>query len=175
MHDKLMLDDYEESGTLDKSCMCFFSVVFLSSLTVLPSFQFDRRERLGMDATFNIGFSTYTGTVTAAKEWDTPGLKMNVTPGMRDSFEELFHEVVKDQPMENFAAIFRSNVSLLEDHAEMNKELAKRRLERFIGVIYRPDTERQSHYSRTHLSKEYDALIYLDRTNAVEPLDPVAP
>ena len=50
----------------------------------------------------------------------------------------------------------------------------KPRLERAIGVIYRPDTERQSHYFQASLSSQFDAVLHFDHTRAVRPLDMTA-
>jgi len=127
------------------------------------------RERFGLEETFNIGFSTYTGTVTAADDWDSPALKKKVRVGLPNSYELLFHQ----SGVPNFCLIMRSSDP--EIHAEIDtvaiKELAKERLQRAIGVVYRPETERQSHYFFTSLPYQFDAMIHFDETSALQPLD----
>lgn len=107
-----------------------------------------------------IGFSTYTGTVTAASDWDAPAERKRVRPALKDSYEALFHEV----------GIPRFQISLREK-SPMVSALNEPRLERAIGVIYRPETERQSHYFYARLADQFDALLHFDQTRAVEPLD----
>jgi erythromycin esterase-like protein len=117
------------------------------------------RERYGRDAVL-IGFSTYTGTVTAADDWDQPAQRKRVRPGLPGSYEALFHELSTDP----FYVIFR-------DRASVPEPLIGPRLQRAIGVIYRPETERISHYFHTQLPKQFDAMIHFDVTSAVEPLE----
>jgi erythromycin esterase-like protein len=117
------------------------------------------RERFGRDA-FNIGFTTYTGTVTAATDWGAPAQRRFVRPGMRGSYEELFHHM----DLRGFWFDLRAL-------GNAGRILQKRRLERAIGVIYRPETERWSHYFDTNLTKQFDAVIHLDETEALEPLE----
>jgi erythromycin esterase-like protein len=117
------------------------------------------RERFG-DEAFLVGFTTYTGTVTAASDWDEPAERKRVRPGMSGSWEALFHEI--GHP--TFLLPIRGRT--LE-----RSPLDQVRLERAIGVIYRPDTERVSHYFEARLSRQFDALIHCDHTRAVEPLD----
>ena len=116
------------------------------------------RERYAADA-FLIGFSTYTGTVTAASDWDAPAERKFVRPALAGSYEELFYKV--DSPA--FYITLRDKAGL--------EDLDRRRLQRAIGVVYRPETERQSHYFHTRLSRQFDALIHFDNTRAVEPLE----
>jgi erythromycin esterase-like protein len=117
------------------------------------------RERFGHDSVL-VGFSTYTGTVTAASDWDAPAERKRVRPGLPGSWEALFHGV----GLPNFVLPMRYDVHLL--HA-----LNQVRLERAIGVIYRPQTERVSHYFEARLPHQFDAVIHFDETRAVEPLD----
>jgi erythromycin esterase-like protein len=117
------------------------------------------RERHGRDAIL-IGLSTYKGTVTAASNWDAPAERKAVRPALSDSYEALFHEV----------GIPRFQISLREKNP-MVSALNEPRLERAIGVIYRPETERQSHYFYARLADQFDALLYFDQTRAVEPLE----
>jgi erythromycin esterase-like protein len=120
------------------------------------------RQRFGDDALL-VGFSTYHGTVTAASEWDGPVERKRVRPGLPESFEAVFHRV--DQS--NFLLIMRGNPVLEES-------LGESRLERAIGVIYLPETERVSHYFEAWLPHQFDAVIHFDQTLAVEPLDRTA-
>ena len=109
---------------------------------------------------FNIGFTTYTGTVTAASDWGGDAQTKRVRPGLAGSWEEVFHQA----GFPAFLVNFRGNRALAA-------ELAEERLERAIGVIYRPDTERMSHYFSARISEQFDAVIHVDTTRAVEPLD----
>jgi erythromycin esterase-like protein len=109
--------------------------------------------------TFLIGLTTYAGTVTAATNWDEPAQLKRVNPGLKDSFELLFHEVEKPR--------FWLDLG----DREVIELLAQPRLERAIGVIYRPEIEKLSHYFDAHLTMQFDAVIHFDHTRAVEPLD----
>ena len=108
-----------------------------------------------------IGFSTHHGTVTAASDWGGAAERKRVRPGLADSFEDLFHQHAK-------AASFALN---LRDDASLARALASRRLQRAIGVIYLPETERISHYFHAMLPRQFDAMIHIDETQALEPLD----
>jgi erythromycin esterase-like protein/predicted phosphoribosyltransferase len=110
-----------------------------------------------------VGFSTYTGTVTAADDWDRPADRKRVRPALPESLEELFHEVGQKE--------FLVPLGSAERAAGI---LTAARLERAIGVIYRPDTERQSHYFRARAADQFDAIIHIDETRAVEPLERTA-
>jgi erythromycin esterase-like protein/pyrimidine operon attenuation protein/uracil phosphoribosyltransferase len=110
------------------------------------------RQRHGDDVLL-VGFTTYTGTVTAASDWDGPAERKHVRPALPGSWEELFHE--QGQP------------AFLLDTAQ----LRGRRLERAIGVVYRPETERISHYFNARLADQFDAVIHLDETHALKPLE----
>ena len=100
-----------------------------------------------------VGFTTYEGTVTAASEWGGPAERKRVRPALRGSWEERFHEWGVDRFLVEPAG------------------LEERRLERAIGVIYRPETERVSHYFHARLADQFDVVLHLDRTTAVEPLE----
>jgi erythromycin esterase-like protein len=117
------------------------------------------REHYGAEAVL-VGFSTYTGTVTAASDWDAPAERMRVRPGLPESYEALFHEL--DLP-----AFYLEPGS----RDELAEALSEARLQRAIGVIYRPRTERQSHYFMARLSDQFDAILHYDVTRAVEPLE----
>ncbi|MCC3765150.1 erythromycin esterase family protein [Glycomyces sp. TRM65418] len=110
-----------------------------------------------------IGFTTYTGTVTAADDWGGPALRKQVRPGLPGSVEELFHQVGRKAFLLRF------------DQAQRAAEvLREERLERAIGVIYRPDTERHSHYFHARVADQFDAIVHIDETQAVEPLERTA-
>jgi erythromycin esterase-like protein len=117
------------------------------------------RERHGADAVL-VGFSTYTGTVTAADDWDAPAERKRVRPGLPGSFEALFHSLAVPD-------LFLP----MRGQAEVEVALDEARLERAIGVIYRPETERLSHYFEARLPDQFDAVLHFDQTTAVEPLD----
>ncbi|MGC9664987.1 erythromycin esterase family protein [Planosporangium sp. 12N6] len=120
------------------------------------------RERHGGDCRL-IGFTTYTGTVTAADDWGSPADRKWVRPALADSVEELFHEAGE-----------KEFVLALPPAARATEALRATRLEQAIGVIYRPDTERQSHYVHVRAADQFDALIHIDETRAVEPLERTA-
>ncbi|MBG9387001.1 erythromycin esterase family protein [Caenimonas aquaedulcis] len=119
------------------------------------------RERMGQDAVL-IGFSTHRGSVTATSDWDEPPQRKRVRDGLPDSWEDIFHRTGEAR----FLLPLRGNAAL-RDLVD-----AKQRLQRAIGVIYRPETERQSHYFMTRLGGQFDAMIHIDETRALEPLDP---
>src|SRR6266550_1883379 len=116
------------------------------------------REHYGPEAVL-IGFTTYTGTVTAASDWDGPAERKRVRPALANSYEASFHDV--DAP--NFLLPLR-------DTGPASNAVRDPRLERAIGVIYMPQTERQSHYFEARLSDQFDAVIHFDETQALEPL-----
>jgi erythromycin esterase-like protein len=117
------------------------------------------RERHGRDAVL-VGFSTHHGSVTAASDWGAPCERKQVLPSRDDSIEGLMH-----------ASGLARFMLPLRDDARLAQALRQPRLERAIGVIYRPDTERWSHYFHAQLPAQFDALIHLDTTRAVEPLE----
>jgi erythromycin esterase-like protein len=116
------------------------------------------RERYKNEAVL-IGFSTYSGTVTAATDWDGPAERKRVRAALPDSYEALFHD----------AGANRFFLSLRDKRVQALREP---RLERAIGVVYRPETERVSHYFHADLPAQFDALLHFDQTQAVEPLRP---
>jgi erythromycin esterase-like protein len=117
------------------------------------------RQQYGNDAVL-VGFSTYTGTVTAASEWGAPPERKRVRPGLSGSYEALFHATELPQFLLN-----------LRDNDEVRERLHQRRLERAIGVIYLPQSERVSHYFKARLSEQFDGIIHFDQTRALEPLE----
>ncbi|MET8871469.1 erythromycin esterase family protein [Nocardia sp. NPDC004604] len=118
------------------------------------------RERHG-DACRVIGFSTCSGTVTAAGDWGGPAIRETVRPALPSSTEELLHDTGSPE------FLLRMDIP-----GEATDLLRQPRLQRAIGVIYRPGTERQSHYFHTRPADQFDALIHIDRTTALEPLEP---
>ena len=120
------------------------------------------RERFGDDVLL-VGFTTYHGTVTAAHEWDGAAERIRVVPALPGSVEALFHEV----------ALPRFFLPL-RNPGEAVGALREPRLERAIGVVYRPATERQSHYFHARVGEQFDAIVHLDHTRAVEPLERTA-
>jgi hypothetical protein len=117
------------------------------------------KERFGEDAVL-IGFTTHHGTVTAASDWDAPAERKTVRPALGHSCEKLFHETEIPR--------FWLDFSKHKDAADL---LQHPLLERAIGVIYRPETERQSHYFTASVSAQFDAVFHFDETRAVEPLE----
>jgi erythromycin esterase-like protein/predicted phosphoribosyltransferase len=107
-----------------------------------------------------VGFTTFAGTVTAASGWHLPAERKTVRPGMEGSYELLFHQVGTPDFW----------LDLTKDNPAV-EALKETRLERAIGVVYRPDTERRSHYFEACLSDQFDAVIHFDLTRAVEPLE----
>lgn len=119
------------------------------------------RERAGEDV-FAIGFTTHAGEVTAASNWDEAAERKRVRPALQGSYEEMFH-----------GTGIPAFLLPLQDQI-VRKILAPPRLERAIGVIYRPETERASHYFRASLPQQFDAVIHLDRTRALVPFERTA-
>jgi len=129
------------------------------------------RHMFGLENTYSIGFSTFTGTVTAANNWDEPGKTMKVRPAEEESYENMFHQV----GVPNFCLRFRANpgspglTRAEEEFAEALKGV--QRTERAIGVLYRPASEKTSHMFKAKLSQQFDCLIHLDTTSALTPID----
>jgi protein-L-isoaspartate(D-aspartate) O-methyltransferase len=114
------------------------------------------------DAAYRIGFGTYDGTVAAASDWDGPMEVKAVRPAHPQSYERLFH-------MTNMPGLM---VPLRSDANEKSRDgLLKPRLERAIGVIYRPETELASHYFEATLPEQFDEYIWVDHTSSVTPID----
>jgi erythromycin esterase-like protein/predicted phosphoribosyltransferase len=117
------------------------------------------REKYDGDAVL-IGFTTHHGTVTAASDWDGPAERKRVRPALPGSYEALFYAARAGRFLLTWRAGDRATEGLREH-----------RLERAIGVIYRPETERMSHYFWARLPDQFDAVLHFDETRAVEPLE----
>jgi erythromycin esterase-like protein len=117
------------------------------------------REKYGSDAVL-VGFTTHHGTVTAASDWGAAAERKTVRPGLPGSYEALFDRT----------GINRFLLALRPE-SPAAQGLRNRKLERAIGVIYRPDTERMSHYFYARLADQFDAVIHFNETRAVEPLE----
>ncbi|WP_150304185.1 erythromycin esterase family protein [Pseudomonas saliphila] len=116
------------------------------------------REKYGSEALL-VGFTTATGEVTAATDWDAPGERKTVRAPLAGSYEQLFQQASPS----NFLLDLRGSTALTE-------ALSKARLHRAIGVIYRPETERQSHCFFSQLPKQYDFVLHFDQTHALQAL-----
>jgi len=108
-----------------------------------------------------IGFGTDSGVVAAASDWDSPMELKKVLPARSDSYEHLFHRTGRARSLTDWRRI---------DRGPLREWLSEPRLERAIGVVYRPDTELLSHYFRAVLSEQFDAYVWFDTTNAISPL-----
>ncbi len=120
------------------------------------------REQYGAQCRL-IGFSTHSGTVTAASDWGGLAECKTVRPALAGSIEELLHETGRDE-----------FIIATHDGSRAADALETVRLGRAIGVIYRPETERQSHYFHVRPSDQFDAMIHIDSTRALEPLEPTS-
>jgi len=118
------------------------------------------KEEFG-DKAFNIGFGTDHGTVAAAHDWGGKMNVMNVRPSPEGTVENLMHHVKHD----NFFLPLHK-----KGHEKLTEKLEESRLERAIGVIYRPQTEMQSHYFQASLPNQFDEYIWFDETRAINPL-----
>lgn len=119
------------------------------------------RERYGQQAVL-VGFTTYTGTVSAASKWSGSVERKRVRPALDTSYEALFHQL----QIPNFL--------VMTNDPAIAPLLTAERLERAIGVVYAPHTERESHYFYANIAKQFDVIIHNDTTHAVEPLDKTA-
>jgi erythromycin esterase-like protein len=111
-----------------------------------------------------IGFGTHTGTVAAVSDWGGDVEVKRVRPSHRESYERLCHD-----------ADVTCFLLDLGRHEALRRRLSEPRLERFIGVIYHPDTELMSHYANASLPQQFDAFVWFDETSAVTPLGPEHP
>src|SRR4029077_6255894 len=120
------------------------------------------RQRHGADCV-SVGFTTYSGTVTAASDWDAPAERKTVRPALPKSYGRLFHETGPPR----FLLAIRDDQALAD-------ALTSPRLERAIGVVYKPETERGSHYFHARLAQQFDYVLHFDETTALEPLERTA-
>jgi erythromycin esterase-like protein len=116
------------------------------------------RQRYGRECLL-IGLTTFDGSVTAASAWGSRAERWRVSPALTNSHEALLHQV-------GLPAFWVST-----SEPVVANELRTPRLERAIGVVYRPHTERQSHYFPARLADQFDVVLHLDRTSALEPLE----
>jgi erythromycin esterase-like protein len=120
------------------------------------------REKYGKKSLL-IGFLTNSGSVTAASKWDGIVEQKSVLPALSYSYEQFFHNLNPSNFLINFIA-----------HDQIKKLIPSELLERAIGVIYLPENERESHYFRASLVKQFDIVIYIDTTSAIKPLEVTA-
>ena len=113
-----------------------------------------------------IGFGTDRGTVAAASDWDGPMEVKSVLPARKDSHEHLFRHAGHARALTDWRG---------SRHSEMRELLAAPRLERAIGVVYRPDTELLSHYFRAVLIEQFDAFVWFETSRAITPLGDLRP
>lgn len=116
------------------------------------------REQVGESQTLSVGFTTYTGHVTAARDWELPAERRWIRPAHEDSYEHLLFSTRLD----------RFFLPLANGASEL---LSEPMLERAIGVVYRPESEMASHYFGASLGAQFNAVFHLDETTAVEPFD----
>lgn len=120
------------------------------------------REKHG-NRCFLIGFTTHSGEVTAASDWDRPAERKRIRPALAGSYESFFHEAA----MGDFLLLLRD--------ADVQAAMSIPLLERAIGVVYRPDSERLSHYFQCTIAEQFDAVIHIDRSKALIPLEKSVP
>jgi erythromycin esterase-like protein len=116
------------------------------------------RQRHG-DAAFLVGFLSHSGTVFAAPEWDSPGRRYDMRPALAGSYSAFFHQA----GIPAFSLLVRGNPAVA-------RHLAGPMLERAIGVVYVPAGERTAHYFEARLARQFDAVVYFDRSKAIVPL-----
>jgi erythromycin esterase-like protein len=117
------------------------------------------REQYKEDAVL-VGFTTYTGTVIAARSWYEPGERYEVRPALPESYAGLFHD-----------AGVGDSLFILRGDRRLAEALDEPRLQRGIGVVYIPEGERFSHYYQAWLSRQFDAVIHIEVSSAVTPLE----
>lgn len=117
-----------------------------------------------------IGFGTDRGTVAAASNWDEPMQIKSVRPAREDAYEGAFRAAGVARSLSDLRAQAGRGA-----RAALRQALAEPRLERAIGVIYRPQTELQSHYFRAVLPEQFDAFVWFEETGAITPLGDTAP
>jgi erythromycin esterase-like protein len=120
------------------------------------------RQKFGDDVVL-VGFTTHHGTVTAASDWSMPAERKRVRPALLGSIEELFHET-------ELGGFYLD----LNEQSSIARALQRQFLERAIGVVYLPSSERYSHYFHTAIARQFDAIFHYDSTRALEPLERTA-
>ena len=110
-----------------------------------------------------IGFGTDRGRVAAAHGWDEPMQIMNVLPARNDSYEGLFREAAVERSLTDWRP---------PERRDLREVLSEPKLERAIGVVYRPDSELASHYFKAVLPEQFDAYVWFEETEAVAPFGP---
>lgn len=119
------------------------------------------REAYG-DSAMLIGFGTHGGKVACASDWDGPMEVKEIRPSLPESHERQAHNTGVGR--------FLLDLRPGGEHGAVRRALADPRLERFIGVIYRPETERWSHYVECRLPDQFDAYVWFDETTPITPL-----
>lgn len=117
------------------------------------------RQKYGSEV-FLLGFTTFEGYVTAASEWGARAERKKINPGLENSYENLFHQVGYDRFM-----------FITKDNMKLKSFFPIRKLERAIGVVYVPRSERQSHYFYSNIANQFDAVIHIDATEALKPIE----
>ena len=112
---------------------------------------------------YSLGFTTYQGYVTAAPEWGASAERKSINQGLEGSYEKLFHQL----GFERFLYIFK-------DNPQLRAVLPSKLLERAIGVVYLPLSERNSHYFYANMANQFDAVLHIDTTEALKPLEKYA-
>jgi protein-L-isoaspartate(D-aspartate) O-methyltransferase len=117
------------------------------------------RQQFGRQS-YHIGFGTNDGTVAAAAAWGSPMQIMAVRPAHPQSYERMFH----------LTNAYGFILPLQQKtHENVRERLSKTRLQRAIGVVYRPESELASHYFEANLPQQFDEYIWIDRTSAITP------
>jgi len=125
------------------------------------------RERYGLDNSFNIGFTTFGGSVMASESWGAEGRKWELNTADNDSYEYLFHNAVPS----NYSLLMRSNSEAIKPEQDLVSALMPERVERLIGVMYVKYRERSAHYQEVVMPQQFDSVIHYDITSALQPLD----
>jgi erythromycin esterase len=120
------------------------------------------REWHGAPAVVLVGFGSFRGTVIAGREWGAQLQRMRVPPAAGGSWEALLHRALA------------RDCWLLPEPSSWTAELLEPRLQRAIGVVYRPEYE-QGNYVPSVLPRRYDAFLYFERSEALHPLHEVQP
>lgn len=134
------------------------------------------RATFGADKVWIVGQYTNTGHVTAASSWGGPHRAHALKPALPDSYEEQLHRLqpaIGPDPFHFRTAVSPEQAAAPETAAEaqlVGLLRGEARLQRWVGVNYKPETERQSHYGELMLSQCYDQIVYIDTTSALTPV-----